>query len=108
MTAAYICGLLGYISGMRCALPLLLVLFVVACSEANTAERPLPVARRAVEPPSVTTLSLPGEDGRVHIVTVPDRWQTSRCLVHVGTNGGGTIGCMQPTDRPVSERIAEP
>ena len=84
---------------MRSALLLLLTAVIAACSNGDASERPTKAARRAVPPPSVTTLALPGEDGRVHIVSVSDRWQTRRCLVHVGP-AGSSIGCMQTTDTP--------
>lgn len=40
------------------------------------------------------TLTLPGGDGRVHIVAMPtDLFEASKCLVAVGPNGQAAVSC---------------
>lgn len=87
---------------------LAIALSVVALSACTQAAEPIKRVRKAPAAPSVVkSLSLPGEDGRVHIVEVPGRLDVSRCLIHVGP-AGSTIACLPATDLPPLEHDPAP
>lgn len=52
---------------------------------------------RAVAQPAITSVQLPGDDGRVHIITTSDGIEVSRCAVHVFA-GGSSVSCTQAPD----------
>ena len=81
---------------------LLLAALVAGCS-AQADEAPKRRAHRVIAEPSVvSTIKLPSDDGRVHIVEIPGAYEVERCAVYVGPTGGG-ITCMQPGEPPPAQ-----
>jgi len=75
-------------------------LAVVLCGCAPSRD----AAPRAPKPPpakpsTAASITLPSDDGRVHIIDVPGRHETTRCLVHV-IGQHSTIACLPPADLP--------
>lgn len=90
-----------YSHGMRLT-ALLLVALLVGCSE-HPDDGPKRRAHRVIAPASVvSTINLPGDDGRVHIVEIPGAYEVERCAVYVGP-AGGSVTCMQPGAAPPAQ-----
>jgi hypothetical protein len=82
---------------MRPFLPLLIALAVAGCSD-SSADKPKRVRKPPAAPSVVSTITLPGSDGHVHILAVPGQYDVNKCLVHVGVNGVGSIACIPQAD----------
>lgn len=65
----------------------------VACSN-SADDKPKRVRKPPGPPLVVSTVTLPMADGRIHIVDVPGRYETSRCLVHVSDAGHSSMSCL--------------
>lgn len=73
------------------------------CSGGGEA-KPAAQLRKPIDPTAkvLQTLTLPNDDGRVHILLIPGRYESARCLVHVSPNGLATMHC--PPAAEVSSR----
>ena len=85
---------------MRLALALLAVA-LAGCGPSPAATKRV---RAEPAPPGVSrSIALPGDDGRVHVIDVPGRYETTRCLVHVGQSAS-SMTCLPNADFTPLER----
>lgn len=89
---------------MRAAL-LAVSLAVAGCGPNPSAPKRV---RAEPAPPGVSrSISLPGDDGRVHVIDVPGRYEVTRCLVHVGP-GASSMTCLPTPEFTPLEREPDP
>lgn len=78
------------------ALVVAVIVLVASCSD-----RPAPTPPKVAKPPGPafvsSTVTLPGGDGRVHIVAIPGRYETAECAVLVAPSGS-SISCPNQVD----------
>lgn len=89
-------------AGVQCAMRVLVAL--LACALAGCGPNVAAPKRVRAEPapPGVArSISLPGEDGRVHVIDVPGRHEVTRCLVHVGASASSMTCLPTPEFTPV-------
>lgn len=89
---------------MRIALALM-VAALAGCGPNPTATKRV---RAEPAPPGVSrSITLPSDDGRVHVIDVPGRYETTRCLVHVGP-GASSMTCLPTPEVTPLEREPDP
>lgn len=79
---------------------------LLACALAGCGPNVAAPKRQRAEPvpPGVSrSITLPGDDGRVHVIDVPGRYETSRCLVHVGASAS-SMTCLPTPEMTPLER----
>ncbi len=84
--------------GMRKSLLLIALIALVGC-QPKAPEKPQ-VRQKLPDARVLQTLTLPGDDGRVHIIAMPTSGALNyahRCLLHVGANGS-TMACTDLVD----------
>lgn len=91
-------------AGVQCNMRVLVAL--LACALAGCGPNVAAPKRQRAEPapPGVSrSITLPGDDGRVHVIDVPGRYEVTRCLVHVGA-GASSMTCLPTPEMAPLER----
>lgn len=89
---------------------LAVAVLLAACSDggSRSVEQKAKLVRKPPGPPVVAaTVTLPNNDGRVHVIQLPGRSDVSKCLVFVGA-AGSSMTCLHDTEYARPEYELEP